>query len=170
MNYKEHIRSVVDFPKEGIDFKDITTVLKDPKLYKQCMEDLSSLVDDIEFDLIVAPEARGFMVGGPVAYLQNVGFVPIRKPGKLPAETLSYEYDLEYGQDILEMHKDAIKPGQKVVLCDDLLATGGTLEAAIQMVNQLGGEVVAILCFIELEFLNGKDRFKDIPVKVLVKY
>lgn len=170
MDYREHIRSVLNFPKEGIDFKDITTLLKDPKLYQNCIEDLCKLAENVEFDLVVSPEARGFMVGAPVAFHLGKGFVPIRKPGKLPYETLTYSYELEYGTDSLEMHIDAVEKGQKVILCDDLLATGGTLAAAVKMVEKMGGEVVGVLCLIELKFLEGRARFGNIPVKTLIQY
>ncbi|MFZ5966034.1 MAG: adenine phosphoribosyltransferase [Bacillota bacterium] len=170
MNLKEKIRVIPDFPEEGIRFKDITTLLKDGEALKTAIDKLMDEVKDVDFDLIVGPESRGFIVGTPLAYASGTGFVPIRKPGKLPAETIRYEYKLEYGSDTLEIHKDAIQPGQKVVIADDLLATGGTLISAIKLVEQLGGEVVAVLCLIELTYLNGRELLKDYNVKSIIKY
>ncbi|MGO1368051.1 MAG: adenine phosphoribosyltransferase [Senegalia sp. (in: firmicutes)] len=170
MNLEEKIRNIDGFPKEGISFKDITTVLKDKDAFKYSIDELKRLTEDVEFDLILGPEARGFLVGAPLAYATNKGFIPIRKPGKLPAETISYEYDLEYGTDVLEIHKDAIKKNDKVIIVDDLLATGGTVASTIKMVEQLGGEVVGLYFLIELTFLNGIDQIKGYNVKSLVKY
>ncbi|MGO1712654.1 MAG: adenine phosphoribosyltransferase, partial [Senegalia sp. (in: firmicutes)] len=167
---EEKIRNIDGFPKEGISFKDITTVLKDKDAFKYSIDELKRLTEDVEFDLILGPEARGFLVGAPLAYATNKGFIPIRKPGKLPAETISYEYDLEYGTDVLEIHKDAIKKNDKVIIVDDLLATGGTVASTIKMVEQLGGEVVGLYFLIELTFLNGIDQIKGYNVKSLVKY
>ncbi|MTI67643.1 MAG: adenine phosphoribosyltransferase [Firmicutes bacterium] len=170
MDIKSKIRNIKDFPKEGIDFKDITTVLKDKEAFNYCIKEMAKNLKDMDFDLIVGPEARGFLIGAPLAYELNVGFVPVRKPGKLPAETITYEYELEYGTDTLEMHKDSIKPGQKVVIADDLLATGGTVKSTIEMIEKLGGEVVNISFLIELEFLKGKDSLKEYNVESLVKF
>lgn len=170
MNYEKYIRSILDFPKEGIDFKDITTLLKTPKVFSEAIQDLSQMVADLDFDLVVSPEARGFMIGAPIAFHLEKGFIPIRKPGKLPGETASHRYELEYGTDALEIHKDAIQKGQKVILCDDLLATGGTLAAAIAMIESLGGEVCGVLCLIELTFLEGRKKLKNIPIQSLIKY
>jgi len=170
VNLEEKIRNIDGFPKEGISFKDITTVLKDKDAFKYSIDELKRLTKDVEFDLILGPEARGFLVGAPLAYATNKGFIPIRKPGKLPAETISYEYDLEYGTDVLEIHKDAIKKNDKVIIVDDLLATGGTVASTIKMVEQLGGEVVGLYFLIELTFLNGIDQIKGYNVKSLVKY
>ncbi len=170
MDLKNKIRNIQDFPKEGINFKDITTVLNDKDAFRECINQMAEQLRDKEIDIIVGPEARGFLIGAPLAYELGVGFVPVRKPGKLPYETISYEYELEYGTDKLEMHKDAIKPGQKVAIVDDLLATGGTAYSACKMVEDLGGEIVAVSFFIELEFLNGKDALKDYDVCSLVKF
>jgi len=170
MDLKSKIRSIKDFPKEGIDFKDITTVLGDKEAFHECIYKMAEQLRDKEIDIIVGPEARGFLIGAPLAYELGVGFVPIRKPGKLPYETISYEYELEYGTDTLEMHKDAIKPGQKVAIIDDLLATGGTALSACKMIEKLGGEVSAIGFFIELDFLNGRNSLKDYNVYSIVKF
>lgn len=170
MDLKNKIRNIKDFPKEGINFKDITTVLKDKDAFRQCIDDMAELIKDKEVDIIVGPEARGFLMGAPMAYKLDAGFVPVRKPGKLPAETISYEYELEYGTDKLEIHKDSIKPGEKVVIVDDLLATGGTVLSAIKLIEELGGEVVGICFFIELEFLKGREILKGYNVNSLVKF
>lgn len=170
MDLKSKIRNIKDFPKEGINFKDITTVLKDKEAYRKCIDDMCELVKDQEIDIIVGPEARGFLVGAPMAYKLESGFVPVRKPGKLPAETVSYEYELEYGTDTLELHKDSIKKGQKVVIADDLLATGGTVLSTIKLIEELGGEVVGICFLIELEFLKGRNLLEGYNVKSLIKF
>lgn len=170
MDLKSKIRNIKDFPKKGINFKDITTVLKDKEAFRYCINQMAEKLRDKEIDIIVGPEARGFLIGAPLAYELGAGFVPVRKPGKLPAETVSIEYELEYGTDKLEMHKDAIKPGQKVVVVDDLLATGGTVYSTVKLIEELGGEVVAISFFIELEFLNGRELLKDYEVNSLVKF
>ncbi|WP_427339088.1 adenine phosphoribosyltransferase [Caloranaerobacter sp. DY30410] len=170
MDLKSKIRNIKDFPKEGINFKDITTVLKDKEAFRYLINQMAEKLRDKEIDIIVGPEARGFLIGAPLAYELGAGFVPVRKPGKLPAETISVEYELEYGTDKLEMHKDAIKPGQKVVVVDDLLATGGTVYSTVKLIEELGGEVVAISFFIELEFLNGRELLKDYEVNSLVKF
>ena len=138
MDFRSKIRTIENFPKEGISFKDITTLLLDGESFKESIDACVDAVKDIEYNKIVGPEARGFVVGAPMSYATGKGFVPIRKPGKLPAEVLSYEYDLEYGTDILEVHKDAIQKGDKVIIADDLLATGGTVEAVTKMIEQLG--------------------------------
>lgn len=170
MDLKNKIRNIKDFPKEGINFKDITTLLKDKDAFNYAIKEMAGLIQDKEFDIVIGPEARGFLVGAPLAYETKTGFVPVRKPGKLPSETLNYEYDLEYGSDTLEIHKDAIKPGQKIVIADDLLATGGTVHSVVKMIEQLGGEVVGIIFLIELEFLNGIEKLKGYNVKSLIKY
>lgn len=170
MNLKDKIRNVQDFPKAGIGFKDITTVLKDGEAWKYCIDEFREQLKDIEFDIVVGPEARGFLMGTPMAYATGKGFVPVRKPGKLPAETLKFEYELEYGTDTLEIHKDSIEPGQKVIIMDDLLATGGTVEAVVKMIESLGGEVVALCFMIELDFLKARDKFKDYKIISLVHY
>lgn len=170
MDLKEKIRNVQDFPKPGIGFKDITTLLKDKDAFKEMVDIMADNLKDLDVDVIVGPEARGFLTGAPVAYAIGAGFVPIRKPGKLPAETESYEYELEYGTDKIEIHKDAIEKGQKVAIIDDLLATGGTMEAAVKLIEKLGGEVVSIQFLIELEFLNGREKFEGYNVESIIKY
>jgi adenine phosphoribosyltransferase len=162
---------VIDgFPVDGISFKDITTLLKDAGALNECINQMAERFKDTEVDIIVGPESRGFILATPLAYVMNTGFVPVRKPGKLPAETIKYEYSLEYGMDSLEIHKDAIKPGQKVLIIDDLLATGGTMFAAAKLVEKLGGDVVGLGFLIELEDLNGRDKLSDYKVESLVKY
>lgn len=171
MDLKSKLRHVMDFPKEGIDFIDITTVLQDAEALRQCVDELKDRISVMgDFDLIIGPESRGFIFGAPLAYSMNKGFVPIRKKGKLPYKTISVEYRLEYGMDMLEIHEDAVKPGQKVVIVDDLLATGGTTESNIKLVEKLGGQVVGIVFFIELAFLNGREKLKEYNVDSLVKF
>lgn len=170
MDLKQTVRVIENFPKEGISFKDITTLLQDGKALKFAIDEIIADLKDKNVDLIVGPEARGFLMGTPVAYGMGVGFVPVRKPGKLPGEVERFEYDLEYGSNILEIHKDAIKPGQRVAIVDDLLATGGTTEAAIKLIENLGGEVVSLQFLIELEDLNGKDKLEGYHINSLIKY
>lgn len=171
MDLKSKLRHVMDFPKEGIDFIDITTVLQDADALKQCVDELKTMATAAgEFDLIIGPESRGFIFGAPLAYALNKGFVPIRKKGKLPYKTIRVEYQLEYGTDILEIHEDAIKPGQKVLIVDDLLATGGTTETNIKLVAKLGGEVAGVIFFIELSFLKGREKLKGYNVNSLVQF
>ena len=170
MNLKDKIRSVMDYPKEGIDFKDITPVLQDPEAFKACIDQMSELASGKEVDIVVGTEERGFIVGAPLALELGTGFVPVRKPGKLPSETISYEYELEYGTDTVEIHKDAIKKGDKVIIVDDLLATGGTAIASAKLIEELGGEVVGMIFFIELEFLEARKLLKDYDIKSLVKF
>ena len=170
MDLKKIIREIPNFPKEGIDFKDITTLMQDGDAFKYTIDQFVNELKDKNIDIIVGPEARGFLMGTPVAYALGVGFVPVRKPGKLPYETESYAYGLEYGTDVLEIHKDAIKPGQRVAIVDDLLATGGTMEAAAKLIEQLGGEVVSMQFLIELEDLNGRDKLSEYEVNSLLKY
>jgi len=167
---KKMIREVQDFPKKGVGFKDITTILQDPDAYVYSIDELAKLYRGIDVDIIVGPEARGFIYGAPLAYALKVGFVPVRKEGKLPSKVQKIEYELEYGTNVIEMHSDAIKPGQKVLVVDDLLATGGTAAAAIKLVEKLGGEVVGVAFVIELEFLNGRDCLKGYRVDSLIKY
>ena len=167
---KELVREVMDFPKEGISFKDITTLLQNKEAYKSIIDMLANEYKDENIDVVVGPEARGFIVGAPLAYALNAGFVPVRKPGKLPAETTTINYDLEYGSNSLQVHTDAIKPGQKVLIVDDLLATGGTAAASVKLVEQLGGEIVGVGFIIELEFLNGRDLLAPHAIKSLIKY
>ena len=170
MDLKQTVRVIENFPKEGISFKDITTLLQNGEALKFAIDEIIADLKDKDVDLIVGPEARGFLMGTPVAYGMGVGFVPVRKPGKLPWEVESFEYDLEYGSNILEIHKDAIKPGQKVAIVDDLLATGGTMEAAAELIEKLGGEVVSMQFLIELEDLNGKAKLEVYPINSLIKY
>lgn len=171
MDLKAKLRQVENFPKEGINFIDITTVLQDPQALKNCIDIMKQKIEALgEFDIIAGPESRGFIFGTPLAYNLGKGFVPIRKKGKLPYKTISVEYQLEYGTDKLEMHIDAVAKGQKVVIVDDLLATGGTTESNIKLIEQLGGEVVGIVYFVELEFLNGRDKLAGYKVESIVKY
>ncbi len=170
MNLKSKIREIDDFPKKGIGFKDITTLLLDADALHYTIEAMKDELADVDFDLIVGPEARGFIFGTPLAYAMKKPFAPIRKPGKLPAEVASYTYEKEYGLDELQIHKDAIKAGDKVVLVDDLLATGGTIAATTKLIEQLGGEVVKIIFLIELEFLEGRQFLTDYDICSLVKY
>lgn len=168
MNLEKYISIVPDWPKEGISFKDITTLMADGEAYKYATDQIVAYARDKKVDLVVGPEARGFIIGCPVSYALGIGFAPVRKPNKLPRETISYSYDLEYGSNILTMHKDAIKPGQRVLITDDLLATGGTIEATIKMVEELGGIVAGIAFLIELDGLHGKDKLKDYDVLTLL--
>ncbi|MBE0416107.1 MAG: adenine phosphoribosyltransferase [Dehalococcoidia bacterium] len=170
MKLEERIRDVPDFPKKGIIFKDITPLLKDTAAFKYVIDLLTERYHDKGVEVVVAMEARGFILGAPLAYKLGVAFVPVRKVGKLPAETVSAQYSLEYGVDSLEMHKDAILPSQKVLIIDDLLATGGTIAATIELVEKLGGEVIGIAFLIELTFLNGRQKLKDYQVMSLIQY
>ena len=170
MDLKNVIRDVVDFPKEGIVFKDITTVLQDPEALRSSVDQFEECLKDVEFDYIVGPESRGFIFGVPLAYNMRKGFVPVRKAGKLPYKTKSKEYDLEYGSAVIEMHIDAIKPGDKVVIVDDLLATGGTSKAMIDLIEDLGGEVVKMVYLIELEFLDGREKMAEYDIASIIKY
>ena len=167
---EEYVRSIPDFPEEGIIFRDITSVIQDPDGLQLAIDGLDGLVKGTDYDVVVGPESRGFIFGVPVAYKNHKSFVPVRKKGKLPCETISQEYSLEYGTATIEMHKDAIKPGQKVVIVDDLIATGGTIEAIIKLVEALGGEVVKIVFLIELQGLNGTEKLKWYDVDALIKY
>lgn len=167
---KEYVRSIENFPKEGIIFRDITTLLQDPEGLQLAINDMQEKIKNIDFDIVVGPESRGFIFGVPIAYNLKKAFVPVRKPGKLPSETISENYDLEYGQATLEIHKDAIKKGQKVVIIDDLMATGGTLEAIVKLVERLGGQVVRICCLIELPELNGREKLKNYDIDTLIIY
>jgi adenine phosphoribosyltransferase len=169
MDYSSFIRDIPDFPKKGIIFKDITTLLKDPKAMKRSIDDLANEYRDKKIDKVAGAESRGFIFGAAVAYLLDAGFVPIRKPGKLPADTLSKSYSLEYGTATIEIHKDAISKGEKVLIVDDLLATGGTTKAMIDLIRMLGGEIVGCAFLIELEFLNGRNGI-DVPIFSLVRY
>ncbi len=167
---EEYVKSIPDFPEPGIIFRDVTTILQDADGLALAIDGLKDFLKDVDFDVIVGPESRGFLFGVPVAYAMHKGFVPVRKPGKLPRETVSVEYELEYGTSRLEIHTDAITPGQKVVIVDDLMATGGTTEAIIRLVEKLGGEVVLNCFVIELAGLKGREKIKDYAVKSLVIY
>lgn len=166
----KYIRNVPDFPKKGIVFRDITTLLKNPTAFTEAIKLLYESTKGLKIDKVVGIESRGFIFGAMLAERLNAGFVLLRKPGKLPAETEKEFYDLEYGQDSIEIHKDAISPGDKILIHDDLLATGGTAKAAIKLVEKLGGEVVQVLFLIELSFLNGREKLKGYNVKALVDY
>ncbi len=170
MDFKNKIRSIMDFPKEGINFRDITTVLKDREAFSECIKQMADHLRDKNVDIIVGPEARGFLIGAPLAYELGVGFVPVRKPGKLPSETISFEYELEYGADKLEMHRDAIEKGQRVAVIDDLLATGGTALSTCKMIEKLGGEVATVGFFIELEDIKGREVLANYDIFSLVKF
>ena len=167
---KALVRTVPDFPKPGILFYDITTLLKDRTGFAQLIDALAAHYLERKIDLVLGIEARGFIFGPALAYRLNAGFVPVRKPDKLPAETARVTYDLEYGTDALEIHLDAIEPGQHVLIVDDLLATGGTMEATVKLVRQLGARIVGLAFAIELDFLHGRERFKDIDVFSLLHY
>ncbi|MFD2169351.1 adenine phosphoribosyltransferase [Tumebacillus lipolyticus] len=170
MNFKDTIRVIPDFPSPGIRFKDITTLLKDGEAFRAAIEQFKDFAAQRDADVIAGPESRGFLLAAPMAYGLSKGFVPIRKPGKLPHETLSVDYALEYGKDSLEIHKDAVQPGQRVILADDLLATGGTIKAAIKLIEQLGAEVVGICFLVELTYLNGREKLEGYDVFSLVQY
>lgn len=170
MDLKNYFRIVPDFPKKGINFIDITTLLKDRNGLNEAFNHLYSKVSDLKVDKVVAIESRGFIFGSLLAQKFNAGFVPVRKPGKLPAEKISESYSLEYGTDTLEIHKDSIEPGEKVLIHDDLLATGGTVEAVCKMVEKLGGEIVGILFLVELSFLNGREKLKRYNVHSVVNF
>lgn len=167
---EDYVRSIPDFPEKGIIFRDITSVIQDPEGLKLAIDGIQNLLKDVDFDVVVGPESRGFIFGVPIAYNNHTGFVPVRKKGKLPCETISEEYALEYGTATIEIHKDAIQPGQKVVIVDDLIATGGTTEAVIHMIERLGGEVVKVVFLMELEGLKGRERLKDYDVDAVIKY
>lgn len=167
---EKYIRSIPDFPEPGVIFRDITTVTQDPEGLKLAIDSMVEKIKDLDVDVIVGLEARGFIFGMPIAYLLGKSFVLIRKHGKLPCETISESYDLEYGQAEIEIHTDAIKPGQKVVLVDDLIATGGTIEAAIKLIERLGGEVVDNLFLVELAGLKGREKLSDYRVDAVVTY
>ena len=167
---EEYVRSIPDFPEPGIIFRDVTSILQDADGLQLAIDSIQNLVKDVDADVIVGTESRGFIFGVPVAYNLHKPFVPVRKKGKLPCETISQEYDLEYGSAVVEMHKDSIKPGQRVVLIDDLIATGGTIEAAIKMIEALGGEVVKIVFLMELAGLKGRERLKNYDVASVICY
>ena len=168
INLEEYIATIPDYPSPGILFRDVTPLIDDGEAYQEAIDQLAAYASEVGADIICGPESRGFIFGRPVAYKLNLGFVPVRKPGKLPRETISCKYDLEYGSNELFMHKDAIKPGQRVVIIDDLLATGGTCQATIKMIEQLGGVVAGIAFIIELDGLNGRKNLEGYNVKALL--
>ena len=167
---EEYVRSIPDFPEPGIIFRDVTSILQDADGLHMAVDSLIDMVKDLDYDLVIGPESRGFIFGVPVAYAQHKGFVPVRKKGKLPCETIAMEYDLEYGQATIEMHKDAIRPGQKVIIVDYLIATGGTTEAIVKLIEQLGGQVVKICFVMELAGLKGREHLKGYDVDSAIIY
>ncbi len=167
---ENYIRNVPDFPKKGIGFKDITTLLKDGMAFHKAVDEISKKFLNKEIEKIVGIESRGFIFGSALAYKWNIGFIPVRKPGKLPAETISEEYQLEYGTDSVEIHKDAISPNEKVLIVDDLLATGGTAAATVNLLEKLDGDIQGIVFLIELDFLNGRDKLNKYDVVSIINY
>ena len=167
---EDYVRSIPDFPEKGIIFRDVTSVLGDADGLKLAIDSMIRLLDGVEFDVVAGTESRGFIFGVPIAYALGKPFVPIRKKGKLPCETISASYDLEYGSAEIEMHKDSIKPGQRVILVDDLIATGGTIEACVRLVEELGGEVAKIIFLMELAGLKGRDRLAGYDVASIITY
>ncbi|MDR1539444.1 MAG: adenine phosphoribosyltransferase [Clostridiales bacterium] len=170
MDLRDAIRTIPDFPQPGVLFRDITTMLKDPDALQLAVDAIKEKLDGVGFDLVLGPESRGFIFGVPVAYSLHKGFIPVRKAGKLPAATISKSYDLEYGASVIEIHKDAIIPGQKVVVIDDLLATGGTCRALAEMVEDAGGVIAAMVFLIELEGLKGRNLLGKYKVDSIIKY
>lgn len=170
MDLKKYIRNIPDFPQKGVMFRDITPILKEPAPFKYTIETLVNKYKEDKIDKIVSVEARGYIFGGVLSYLLNCGFVPVRKPGKLPAETVSLEYTLEYGKNVIEIHKDAVTKGERVLVFDDLLATGGTVHATCKLVEKLGGKVIGCAFVIDLTYLHGKEKLKDYNVFSLVEY
>ncbi|MBU5669883.1 adenine phosphoribosyltransferase [Peptoniphilus sp. MSJ-1] len=169
MDLKDKIRSIEDYPAEGIIFRDITTLLKDAEAFREAVDQMAAKIDK-DVDKILGIEARGFIFGSALSYKLGKGFVPVRKPGKLPHDKISEFYELEYGRDSIEIHEDAIEKGEKIVIVDDLLATGGTSEAAVKLVERLGGEVSSLVFLVELVDLNGRDKLKGIDVHTILKY
>ena len=167
---KDYVVTIPDFPEPGIMFRDVTSILQDKDGLHLAITEIEKLIGDVDFDLVLGPESRGFIFGVPIAYNLHKAFVPVRKKGKLPCETIQAEYDLEYGSAVIEMHKDSIKPGQKVVIIDDLMATGGTIEAIIKLVEQLGGEVVKTVFLMELEGLEGRKKIAGYDVETVIAY
>ncbi|CDC38905.1 MAG TPA: adenine phosphoribosyltransferase [Lachnospiraceae bacterium] len=167
---EEYVRTIPDFPEKGIMFRDVTSVIQDADGLSLAIDSMDGLIHDTDYDVIVGPESRGFIFGVPIAYKNHKAFVPVRKKGKLPCETIEAEYALEYGTAVIEMHKDSIKPGQRVVIVDDLIATGGTTEAIIGMVEKLGGVVAKIVFLMELEGLKGRDKLAGYNVESVIKY
>ena len=170
MDLKQYIAIVEDWPKPGIKFKDITPLMANGEAYKYATDQIVKFAKEKEIDIIVGPEARGFIIGCPVAYAMGIGFAPVRKEGKLPRETIKMEYGLEYGKDVLTIHKDAIKPGQRVLITDDLLATGGTMEATIKLVEELGGVVAGLAFLVELTYLQGREKLAGHDILTLMEY
>jgi adenine phosphoribosyltransferase len=167
---EDYVRSIPDFPEPGIVFRDVTSVLQEKEGLKLAIDQMQELLSGLDFDVIAGPESRGFIFGVPIAYNLNKGFIPIRKKGKLPCETVSMDYDLEYGKATIEIHKDAIKPGQKVVIIDDLIATGGTIEAITKLIEMLGGEVIKIIFLMELKGLKGREKLAGYDVEAVIQY
>ena len=167
---EEYVTSIPDFPEPGVIFRDVTSILQDAEGLKLAIDSLQDLIKDLDFDVIAGTESRGFIFGMPLAYNLHKPFVPVRKKGKLPRETVEMSYDLEYGTATIEMHKDAVRPGQKVVLVDDLIATGGTMEAAARLVESLGGQVAKIIFIMELAGLKGREKLKKYDVASLIRY
>ncbi|MCZ8536137.1 MULTISPECIES: adenine phosphoribosyltransferase [Paenisporosarcina] len=170
MDLKQYVTIVEDWPKPGIRFKDISTIMDNGEAYKYATDQIVEYAKEKNIDMIVGPEARGFIIGCPVAYAMGKGFAPVRKEGKLPREVIRAEYDLEYGTNVLTMHKDAIKPGQRVMICDDLLATGGTVEATIKLIEEMGGVVAGCAFLIELTYLDGREKLKGYDICTLMQY
>ena len=170
MDLKSKIRVIEGFPKEGISFKDITTLISDAEAFKEAVNTMKKNLENRNIDYIVGPEARGFLFGSAVAYALNIGFIPVRKPGKLPGETVSFEYSLEYGTDILEICKNALKPGDRVAIVDDLLATGGTINACAKLIESQGAEVVSMQFLMELTDLKGREKNKEYQINAVLEY
>lgn len=170
MNLKDYIASIPDYPEKGVIFRDISPLMADGGAYREATNQIVAFAKKKEIDMIVGPEARGFIVGCPVAYELGIGFAPARKKGKLPRETIEVDYALEYGTATLTLHKDAIKPGQRVLICDDLLATGGTMAATVELVEKLGGVVAGLAFLVELKDLNGREKIKDYDVLTLMEF
>lgn len=167
---EDYVRSIPDFPEEGIIFRDVTSILEDAEGLHLAIDLMMEKLSDVDYDVVVGPESRGFIFGVPIAYSMNKAFIPVRKKGKLPCETVEVEYDLEYGSAVIEMHKNSIKPGQKVVIIDDLMATGGTIEAIIKLIEALGGVVVKIVFLMELEGLEGRKKLEGYDVETVIAY
>lgn len=167
---EDYIITIPDFPKPGIMFRDITGILENADGVHLAVDEMVKLLEGVEFDAVAGAESRGFMLGMPIAYLMHKPFIPVRKAGKLPRETVSESYDLEYGQATIEIHKTSVKPGDKVVLLDDLIATGGTMKAAVNLIERLGGKVVKIIALVELKGLNGRDVLKGYDISSVVAY
>lgn len=167
---EDYVTSIPDFPEEGIIFRDVTTILEDPDGLSLAVDGIREMLKGVEYDTVVGPESRGFIFGVPVAYAEHKSFIPVRKKGKLPREVLSADYELEYGTATIEIHKDSIKPGQKVVIIDDLIATGGTIGAIIKLIEELGGEVVKICFIMELAGLNGREKLAGYDVESMITY